>query len=99
MCMSNRLSAYPIWPASCRIQHADPPRPRHYFRFDTPIPVTIVALLKVDPSRINDLRKLDILRLDPAVDVEVFFDSFGILAAGFLRSADDFVWDGEFGAG
>jgi hypothetical protein len=35
--------------------------------FETPIPVPIVALLQVHPSRFSDLREPDVLTLEPFV--------------------------------
>jgi transglutaminase-like putative cysteine protease len=55
--------------------------------FDTPLPVPVVALLKVHPSRTNDLRKPDILIIDPATHVECFVDSFGNNSCRFLAPA------------
>jgi transglutaminase-like putative cysteine protease len=45
--------------------------------FDIPEPVTIVTLLNVHPSRAADLRSTDELRVEPAVEIESFLDSFG----------------------
>jgi transglutaminase-like putative cysteine protease len=45
--------------------------------FDVPLPVPVVALLKVHPSRTHDLREPDILATHPSTNVECFFDSFG----------------------
>jgi transglutaminase-like putative cysteine protease len=55
--------------------------------FDTPLPVPMVALLKVHPSRVRDLREPDILKLDPAVDVESYVDSFGNNCSRFYAPA------------
>ena len=55
--------------------------------FDTPLPVPMVALLKVHPSREMDLRQPDILKLDPAVDVESYVDGFGNNCCRFYAPA------------
>jgi transglutaminase-like putative cysteine protease len=43
-----------------------------------------VALLKVHPSRVNDLRELDLLRADSATQFECFTDNFGNNACRFV---------------
>jgi transglutaminase-like putative cysteine protease len=55
--------------------------------FDTPLPVPIVALLKVHPSRVNDLREPDELNLEPATNADYYFDSFGNNCCRFLAPA------------
>jgi transglutaminase-like putative cysteine protease len=55
--------------------------------FDTPRAVPFVALLKVHPSRVNDLRRPDVLSLNPATNVECYFDSFGNNCCRFVASA------------
>jgi transglutaminase-like putative cysteine protease len=45
--------------------------------FDLPGSATIVTLLNVHPSRVDDLRAPDELRVEPATKVESFIDSFG----------------------
>jgi transglutaminase-like putative cysteine protease len=55
--------------------------------FDTPVPVPIVALLKVHPSRVNDLREPDELNLEPTTDSDCYFDSFGNNCCRFLAPA------------
>jgi transglutaminase-like putative cysteine protease len=55
--------------------------------FDIPRPVPFVALLKVYPSRVNDLRRPDLLMVDPATNVECYFDSFGNNCCRFLAPA------------
>src|SRR5689334_9521606 len=52
--------------------------------FDVPFDVPIVALLNVHPSRTLDLVEPDILRLDPAVPVETYRDSFGNQCSRFV---------------
>src|SRR6202142_168695 len=55
--------------------------------FDTPLPVPFVVLLKVHPSRVKDLRKLDELRVHPATHFECYTDSFGNNCCSFLAPA------------
>jgi transglutaminase-like putative cysteine protease len=55
--------------------------------FDTPRAAAIIALLKVHPSRANDLRKPDGLTLEPATQVESYLDSFGNDSCRFLAPA------------
>lgn len=45
--------------------------------FEVPARVPIIAMLKVHPSRSHDLRDPDQLRLDPHVEIDWYFDSFG----------------------
>ena len=45
--------------------------------FDVPVPVPVVALLKVHPSRVNDLLEPDVLKVEPFTNVECFSDNFG----------------------
>ena len=46
-------------------------------RFELPAPVPMVAMLNVHPSRANDLRQPDELKVDPTVAVEQYVDGFG----------------------
>src|SRR5579863_2950897 len=55
--------------------------------FDTPLPVPMVALLQVHPSREKDLRQPDFLRLEPAADIESYVDSFGNRCCRFFAPA------------
>ena len=55
--------------------------------FDAPAPVATVALLKVHPSRAQDLRLPDELKLDPASEVRNYLDSFGNNCCRFLVPA------------
>ena len=55
--------------------------------FDNPLPVPIVALLNVHPSRVPDLREPDNLRVEPPVEVACFYDSFGNRSCRFLAPA------------
>ena len=50
-------------------------------RFEVPAPVAMVALLKVHPSRTQDLREPDSVRTEPEVPVEDYLDSFGNLCS------------------
>jgi transglutaminase-like putative cysteine protease len=52
--------------------------------FDAPAPVATVALLKVHPSRVHDLRLPDELNLEPATEVSTYLDSFGNNCCRFL---------------
>ena len=49
-------------------------------RFDIPHGATFVALLRVHPSRQQDLDQADLLSISPEVPVDYFEDSFGNLA-------------------
>jgi transglutaminase-like putative cysteine protease len=55
--------------------------------FDVPLGVPFVALLNVHPSRMPDLREPDDLRLEPAVDVQCFYDTFGNRCSRFFAPA------------
>ena len=55
--------------------------------FDTPLPVPMVALLQVHPSRVKDLCQPDALNLDPASDIESYVDSFGNSCCRFYAPA------------
>jgi transglutaminase-like putative cysteine protease len=52
--------------------------------FETPIPVPIVALLQVHPSRFGDLREPDVLTVEPFVKIDCFYDTFGNNCCRFL---------------
>ena len=56
-------------------------------QFEIPAPVSIVALLNVHPSRVADLRAPDELRIEPAVPVENYIDSFGNRCSRFMAQA------------
>ena len=45
--------------------------------FDTPLEVPVVALLNVHPSRVPNLLEPDYLNVEPPVDVECYYDTFG----------------------
>ncbi len=53
-------------------------------RFEIPSPVAMVALLNVHPSRAQDLRAADELRVEHATHVETFIDSFGNRCTRFV---------------
>ena len=57
--------------------------------FETPAPVPFVALLKVHASRVNDLRKLDELKINSATHFECYPDSFGNTCCRFLAPAGE----------
>jgi transglutaminase-like putative cysteine protease len=65
--------------------------------FDVPAPAAMLLLLFVHPSRSADLRRPDRVRVEPALPLEEFTDTFGnrcgrILApAGTLRLSNDTV--------
>jgi transglutaminase-like putative cysteine protease len=46
-------------------------------RFDVPSPIAMITLLNVHPSRTMDLCAPDELRVEPAVPLDSFIDSFG----------------------
>ena len=52
--------------------------------FNIPAPVTIVAMLHVHPSREPDLLEPDELKLDPAVPVSSYIDTFGNRCSRFV---------------
>jgi transglutaminase-like putative cysteine protease len=52
--------------------------------FDISFEVPIVALLNVYPSRTRDLLEPDVLKLDPAVSIETYADSFGNQCSRFV---------------
>src|ERR1700721_861969 len=55
--------------------------------FDCPGFAPIIALLKVHSSRVQDLRKPDVLTIEPATSTEYYFDSFGNYCCRFLAPA------------
>ena len=57
--------------------------------FNIPQPVAVVALLNVHPSREPDLREPDVLRTEPAVKSEQYFDRFGNRCTRFLAPRGD----------
>jgi len=56
-------------------------------QFRTPSRVPVVALLNVHPSREKDLVEPDRLRIEPAVDIEEYTDSFGNRCCRFVAPA------------
>jgi len=52
--------------------------------FDIPLAVPFLALLKVHPSRVNDLQTPDELRVGSATDFECYSDGFGNNCCRFL---------------
>jgi transglutaminase-like putative cysteine protease len=59
-------------------------------QFGSPMPVAMVALLHVHPSRVKDLKEDDILRIDPEVPITLYRDSFGNICSRFLAPAGGF---------
>lgn len=57
--------------------------------FETPLDVPIVTLLKVHPSRAQDLLEPDELKVEPGATVEVYEDSFGNHCCRFLARAGE----------
>jgi transglutaminase-like putative cysteine protease len=56
-------------------------------QFDIPVPVPMVALVHVHPSRRVDLREPDEPRLTPSVPVTKYEDSFGNICSRFVAPA------------
>jgi transglutaminase-like putative cysteine protease len=59
-------------------------------RFDVPCQTPIVALLNVHPSRRQDLREPDEVQVEPAVDREIYSDSFGNICLRVLAEPGTF---------
>jgi len=57
--------------------------------FQNPAPVPIVAMLNVHPSRAQDLREPDQLKLEPNIPLDTYTDSFGNVCARFLAPAGE----------
>jgi transglutaminase-like putative cysteine protease len=53
-------------------------------QFDIPVPVAMVALLNVHPSRVHELLEPDELQIEPNLDVTRYIDSFGNRCARFV---------------
>jgi transglutaminase-like putative cysteine protease len=53
-------------------------------QFDIPVPVAMVALLNVHPSRAPDLLEPDELQTEPRLEVASYIDSFGNRCARFV---------------
>jgi transglutaminase-like putative cysteine protease len=68
-------------------------------QFDIPEPVACVAQLRVHASRAGGLREADSVRVEPAILVEEYTDSFGNLCTRFLaptgtlRLKNDFLYE------
>jgi transglutaminase-like putative cysteine protease len=56
-------------------------------RFETPAAVPMTALLSVHPSRRQDLREPDRLRVEPDVALDEYVDMFGNVSTRFLAPA------------
>jgi transglutaminase-like putative cysteine protease len=56
-------------------------------QFEAPVPVLIVAMLNVHPSRVSDLLEPDRLRIEPDVQPEPYVDSFGNICCRFTGPA------------
>jgi transglutaminase-like putative cysteine protease len=56
-------------------------------QFEVPVPVSVVALLNVHPSRAGDLLEPDRLRIEPDVKQEQYIDTFGNLCCRFTAPA------------
>jgi transglutaminase-like putative cysteine protease len=54
------------------------------FQFEIPIPVAMVALLNVHPSRAADLLEPDELHMTPKVPIDVYLDTFGNVCSRFV---------------
>jgi transglutaminase-like putative cysteine protease len=59
-------------------------------QFDIPAAVPMVAMLHVHPSRVDDLREPDELRLSPPAPVDMYRDSFGNICSRFVAPAGAF---------
>lgn len=55
--------------------------------FDTPVAVPIVALLNVHPSRVANLVEPDYVNIEPPVNVETYYDTFGNRCTRFFAHA------------
>lgn len=53
-------------------------------QFDIPVPVAMVALLHVHPSRVHNLLEPDEFQTEPKLDVSSYIDSFGNRCARFV---------------
>jgi transglutaminase-like putative cysteine protease len=68
--------------------------------FDIPLAVPMVAMLNVHPSRVFNLLEPDELRIEPATQVDCYYDSFGnrccrfVAPAGPVRLTNStLIWD------
>lgn len=53
-------------------------------RFNIPLPVAMVGMLHVHPSRCADLRGKDDVTVDPPLDIETYIDGFGNRCSRFV---------------
>ena len=56
-------------------------------QFDVPVPVPVVAMLHVHPSRAGALLEPDLLRIEPDLKQDQYVDSFGNLCTRFTAPA------------
>ncbi|HEX3940364.1 MAG TPA: transglutaminase family protein [Acidobacteriaceae bacterium] len=56
-------------------------------QFDIPAPVTMVALLKIHPSRVQDLLEPDEVQTEPELEITDFLDAFGNRCSRFVAPA------------
>jgi transglutaminase-like putative cysteine protease len=56
-------------------------------RFDIDVPVPVVAMLNVHPSRRHDLQEPDLLEVEPAIETSQYTDVFGNLCTRFVAPA------------
>jgi transglutaminase-like putative cysteine protease len=56
-------------------------------QFEVPAPVPMVAVLQVHPSRMDDLREPDELRIEPLAKTESYIDSYGNRCTRFQAPA------------
>ena len=59
-------------------------------QFDMPSAATMIAMLRVHPSRAANLREPDWVRTDPQVSIDEYTDSFGNVCSRFVVPAGRF---------
>ena len=64
--------------------------------YDCPMPVPMLLMLSVHPSRRGDLETPDWLRTDPVVDVRQYLDAYGNICSRVLAPAGRFVTSSDF---
>jgi transglutaminase-like putative cysteine protease len=64
--------------------------------YDCPMPVPMLLMLSVHPSRRGDLETFDGLRTDPVVDVHHYLDGYGNNCMRVLAPAGRFVLSSDF---
>ena len=64
--------------------------------YDCPLPVPMLLMLSVHPSRRGDLETADWLRTDPVVDVRQYLDAYGNICSRVLAPAGRFVMSSDF---